>query len=231
MTGRTILIGISLMLTACVPLSREQTPPQPKPPAPANAWEGDDLPAVRTGTGTAALERLIPGGALEWGAPEAPVTMLIVTHPSCGYCRALHRQLLPLSVEPSVAQGLVRVHTMVLPLQKYPESALQAGMLLCAGKQGRGQAMLDWLMTQTVKDRAQTLRNKELPADAKALGACLDDPLTAEMLAVEAGLLDTLGVRLVPTIILNGEVHTGLPSAADLDGMIKESITHSRFLP
>lgn len=229
---RFLVIGLSFIAVACTPLPREPEAPTPAPVAqePSMAFEGDDLPPVTSGTGTIALERLLPGGTLERGSPDAAVTLLIVTHPSCGYCRALHTQLLPEVVLPYIAQGIVRMHTTILPMQKYPQTGLQAGLLLCAAKQNKGSAMLDFLMTQDVTDKAKTLKNPALPAlDAKALTTCLDDPATAHSLAIQTGMADTLGIRLAPTLVINGSVHTGLPTAADLEGMLKESLADQRL--
>lgn len=225
---RLLVISLSLFAAACVPLS-EQKPPvaeQTTSSAPSQAWEGDDLPPVATGTGIAVMERALVSGALEQGSPDAPVTLLVVTHPSCGYCRALHRQVMPEAVAPAVARGEVRVHTLMLPLQKYPQSGVQAALLHCASQQGKGTAMLDWLMTQDITDKARALKTPGIPAtDLKLLTACVDDPGTAQALARQQSMIDTLGIRLVPTIVLDGTAHTGLPSGADLEAMVERALT------
>lgn len=205
-------IGFVMVLAACVPVQREVPAPRTGT-TPSSGWEGDAPAEPVALSGSRIPERVLKTGILETGSSGALVTMLVITHPSCGYCRALHQQVLPEAAMDAVRAGTVRIHTMLLPLKKYPESAQQAGLLLCAALQKNGAAMLDTLMRGGIKT-----------SDLTASAPCLSDPKNAEKLAIQASLAETLGVRLVPTIVLNGNVHVGLPEASDLRGMIEAAL-------
>ena len=227
---RLRFIGFALLLASCIPM--EQTlPPMPESPQDARSsfstatrTESEGKYVAINGTGATLLREFLQTNPPDIGSIDAPVAMLVITHPSCGYCRQLQNELIPAVAETFVAEGLVRVHTIILPIDKYPESALHAGLLHCADVQGKHHEMLSALMTRDIRDHAGAMKMKDLSIDMKIIEACLDVPSTANAWKRESALADALGVTLVPTIVLDGRIHVGLPSKADLEGMVLEAI-------
>src|SRR3989338_9661692 len=93
-----------LLLAACTAphLSSTPHPPSSQPPflqqqddSPAEF--ADEPPAAMAETGALIVlpERVLPGGMLELGSPNAPVTVLHFTNASCEYCQRFHREIEP----------------------------------------------------------------------------------------------------------------------------------------
>ncbi len=172
----------------------------------------------------ALLERALSGGILETGLPTAPV-LRVYTHPSCAYCREFEEEQRDRLLKDFVAGGRLRIQTVIVPLKKYPSSALQASALVCAAEQGRGEDMLSALFAN------DTMEAKTLPKLGKSLqlgktfDACVASPATANTVAWQAGLAARENVTLVPSFDLNGKKKTGLPGYPDLRGWIDASLS------
>ncbi len=205
---RRVLLLFALLLTACtaqdVPGQLDQPPARPQ----GRLEDGAPLPT---------------GGVAE-GAADAPLTLILVTHPACIYCQDLHQDLLPRLRAQFTEPRLLRLETVILPLRKYPESALLRRSLACAEREGRAGALLDRLFQDRLTDTGALLAAyAETGSGTQAFATCLSQPPS---LATEDALLKNLRVTLVPTFILRDpqgrelDRLTGLPKWADLRGWL-----------
>lgn len=184
---------------------------------PAAMQEEDILPGdvptsapSASGALAAIPERVLPGGILEIGKADAPVSLLVFTNHSCEYCRRFHREQFPRLLAEYVAEGELRISLVPFPLQKYPQSERNAGIALCAAKQGKGRAAHDLLFADGM--------------DAGPYEACLQDPQTAADLRSQRSWAKVLGIDLIPTFVLDGRRITGLPEYAELRGEIATAL-------
>jgi protein-disulfide isomerase len=185
--------------------------------------KGRGNPASAVNGSGALLERLSASGALEVGSATAPITILLVTHPSCRYCREFHELSLSRLREDFLRTGAVRLQIVILPIKKYPESDTARRALFCATEKGHGQAMLDSLFAADRIDQKAVARAvAEIGLDPAAFATC-ESSATMPLIREERWM-QRLGVTLVPTFIVNGEKHIGLLDYPDLRGMIEEKL-------
>jgi len=197
------------------------------------------IPSGKTGTGAAdtvlaqtgaIAERLVTTtGVLEYGLHAAPHTLLIFTNHSCAYCKDFDQTVYPEIKKEFVDTGILRLQMIVLPIQKYPSSVVEAAGVYCAGKQQKGFPLYRSLFNIATHDRAGVV------AAAQTAGVklpefqeCLDDPATRTVLQEQSSLIQSLNVTLVPTMFLNGEQMQGVPKAADVRGWIEAQTSRSR---
>ncbi len=175
----------------------------------------------------ALLERILSGGILEIGLPTAPL-LQVYTHPSCAYCREFEEEQRSRLLRDFVMGGKLRIQTIIVPLQKYPSSALQTAALVCASGQGRGSDMLAALFD------TPSLDEKTLPKMGKSLGlgkafdSCVTSAATANTVAWQSALVTDRRITLVPTFIIGKEHQTGLPRYPDLRGWIDAHLSDPR---
>lgn len=172
-------------------------------------------------TGTGALpEALLSTGLLQIGSATAPHTLLLFVTPGSPYSQEYVTELLPQAEAEAVRTGQLNVSVAFIPFRKYPQTAAATAELICAAKQGKGQAMLSAIMQHPAALSAADTA----PVDAKALTACVSDPATQTLAAMHASLASSLNVTLVPTAFLDGQKQTGLPEWTDLQGWINRAI-------
>lgn len=224
MSKKLLLLLGFLLLAACT----VRRTPSPSPAGTAATGsvaipaEGDDLepqiPVPLTGTGGLA-EALLPTGFLSIGNADAPVTLLLWTHPSCRYCQEFLDRQLPRLTEDFLRPGTVRLQIGFLPLRKYPQSQTQAASFLCAAAQGKGFPTLLGLFEGSTE---------EMSVAKVSFNECMTSPRTQELLTLHASLARALDVTLVPTFFLNGEKMTGLSDYPDLRGAIQEALDEKK---
>lgn len=162
-------------------------------------------------------------GIFEIGEEDAPHLLTIFTNYSCDYCEEFMRSMMPRLESDFIAGGKLRVRFVTVPLNKYPNSALEASSLLCAAALDKGLAMHEKMLSSSLRDR------KSLSALAKTIGlpavqftTCLDSKETKNLLAQQQEFIADRGVTLIPAFLLDDEKKTGLPSYPDLRGWIRE---------
>lgn len=177
-----------------------------------------------SGSGSLA-ERMAGRGIFEIGEDGAPHLLTIFTNYSCDYCEEFMRSMMPRLESDFIAGGKLRVRFVIVPLNKYPNSALEASSLLCAAALDKGLAIHEKMLGSGLRNR------QSLSALAKAIGlpagqftACLDAKETKNLLAEQQEFINELGMTLIPAFFLDGEKKTGLPSYPDLRGWIRERI-------
>ncbi len=133
--------------------------------------------------------------------------------------------MLPRLLEEFVIPGKLEIQIVIVPLKKYPNSALEASALLCAAAEGKGLLMHQELTTATARDRKAILAiAKKLVLPTQSFTRCLDAKETKTALAGQQTLIAERGVTLIPEFLINGDKITGLPSYADLRGWINEGL-------
>jgi protein-disulfide isomerase len=175
---------------------------------------------MRTGSAALIGERLLSGGMLEYGAPDAPHTLLVVVHYSSTYARSFLAEQLPRLAEDFIKPGYVKLRLLPLDLQKYAKSEQQALALLCALQQKKGLAMSDALATSDAPPEGKAITT--LGLNLKQYQTCLTSPDTMRQRGEQLVEMRRLGVTLVPTFFLDNQLFTGLPDYPDLRGRIRE---------
>ncbi|OGJ56385.1 hypothetical protein A3D88_03285 [Candidatus Peribacteria bacterium RIFCSPHIGHO2_02_FULL_52_16] len=223
-----ILFGFGLLLVGCVPVIAPENSTQPASSASGvvaeTRKEGSPtlkiVPSPLMGSG-ALPERLLETGILVIGQKNAPLTLVLFTNHSCRYCREFEEVYFPRLTEDFLRAGKLKLEIVLLPLKKYPESALAASSLFCAAAQGKGLLMHESLFDTSITRRSVIDLAETLSLDTDIFGTCLDAPETARVLLEQASIAEMLATEFVPTFFLNGEKFIGLPTYADLRGRIE----------
>ena len=235
-------IGIPVVLAACNASLQELLPVQTR--------TDNQIPTIQTGTtvpaaqeqeprknieeilatlagevaGTGAV-RLLPGGAVEFGMPNAPHTLTVFTEYHCTYCNEFHAAHMPKISEEFMETELLKVRFAFLPLQKYPNSESAIRGIICAGKQGQAEAMHRLLTERQSKHRTSAIAYaEEIGVDRAAFGACLEAEETASAVERHRDAAQALDVSLLPTFFLDGNRITGLPVQADMLAWIRGKV-------
>lgn len=219
----------TLMLSACtIPAITDPSSLPAQPSSSTGATNTEESPVAAEPTApdadsgsTVIDERLLPSGMLEVGAAGAPISIMLFTNTSCGYCRDFHEDLLPLVMNEYVRTGKARIAIVPFIVRKYEESEAAALTQLCAARQGKGMAMHDLLFRETVGSSAFRTSLTTMNIDQNALDQCMEDPASREIVHAHQAVAASLGITLIPSYTINGELHTGLPDAADLRGEIR----------
>lgn len=162
------------------------------------------------------------GATLDLGSADAPLTLLLFTNHACAYCRDFQETILPRLRSNYIDKGTLRLRTALLPIRKYPASAVEAAAVFCAGKQGKGREMHDTLLDATEhSEQMTTAAAGVLRLDGKAFAVCMASPEAAAYAEEQESLAAAFDVTLVPTLILGNEKRVGLPTYADLRGWIE----------
>ncbi len=171
-------------------------------PSPAECRYKPDAPVVTD------YERFISIADPYQGAADAPVTVIEFFDPNCPHCKAMH----PIMKE-VIARNAETAKFYLIPYMVFPYSMLQIEALYVAAQDGKYFEMID---AQFARQRQGGLDMRALREIASELG--LDpDRLQA---SVEKGMhldqirsiredLRALGIRGVPTVMINGRVVDG----------------------
>ncbi|TSC58175.1 MAG: DSBA oxidoreductase [Candidatus Peregrinibacteria bacterium Greene0416_19] len=170
-------------------------------------------------------EALTASGVLVIGTRSAPLTLLLFTHQACNYCGEFFQDQLPRLTRDFIGPGKMKLAIALLPLQKYPQSSLQARALLCAAEQKKGLAMHRLLFdVQTTDAAVLRTRAKELTLKEPAFTGCLASARTQALIDAQAAWAAKAGVTLVPTFFLRGEKRVGLDEYAEMRTWVEEKL-------
>lgn len=176
-------------------------------------------PLALTGAALEVEERTLSGGTLEIGSANARAEMTVFLHPQSPYSQEFQRSRMPRLVTDMVARGTLRIRLHVLPIKKYAGSAFAARAVSCAAAQGEGYAAFDLLTREGRTDLSET-DLADMSLDPTLYRSCIqtgtDDPLASSATAAAS-----LKVTLVPSYVIDGTVHVGLPTEADLLGAVR----------
>ncbi len=186
---------------------------------------GDD---GKSPAGTSAAKTVMPViGADEFiiGKPDAPITIVEYASLTCPHCARFHTNTLPKLKEKYIEPGKVRLVYRDFPLDKY---ALQGSMMArCAGRE-RYLGFIDVMFkTQDGWARSDnpTLALARIGLHGgmsqKAFEACMKNKeIETKILAQRLEGQEKFSVNSTPTLIINGQVHAGALTIAEIDSII-----------
>jgi protein-disulfide isomerase len=155
------------------------------------------------------------------GSAAAPVQLVEFADFECPYCGDFHRKLKQLRDRYPTQVSLIYVH---LPLPGHRFALPAARVAECAGEQGRFEAMYDELFDGQDSFGLKPWSDYAVAArvpDLEVFETCIKsaDPIPR----VEEGkkLATELDVKATPTLIVNGWMLGGPPTAEELDAMVK----------
>jgi protein-disulfide isomerase len=167
---------------------------------------------------SAAWPALAQGTRLVEGSPERVVVEF--SDYQCPYCKQAHQVLD--SVVREVGGTLVYRH---MPLTLiHPEAEGAARAAICAERQGRFREMHDHLFETDRWQRDPDWAREALAAgvaDTASFRACLSDPAVARRIGEDRKLAERLGIKVTPSFAGPGGIHTGVPTAADLEDILR----------
>jgi protein-disulfide isomerase len=216
------MVGLSIatlaVLTSC------STPPQSNtPPSSAGALSSQAISSAAIDV----QKETTSGNTLDIGKASAPLQLLVFTNHACTYCREFWQDRVPQLKQRFVDPGKLRLSIAILPIGKYPTSALETSALFCAQKEGKGLSMHDALFSLYQRKEASIIATaKNLKMDPKTFGACLHSPEAVAYAQAQANLAKSLNVTLVPTFFLGNDKRVGLLSTADLRRWIESALSH-----
>ena len=153
----------------------------------------------------------------------------------CPYCRRLHPKMNTLLSEYGDKVHFVRLN---MPLKSHPQARDAARAFVCAGRQGKGEAMADALF----ESRDLTPQNCEKLAEGLGLAmdayrACIADPTTEARIEADIDRIRGMGFNGLPTVWIGSERLRGLQTedkirdafaraAAELEGSSNHSTSY-----
>jgi protein-disulfide isomerase len=178
---------------------------------------GGRLPFGAAGWDAAELARL---GDRALGSPDAPLTVVEFADFQCGGCAVYAERQLPRIRSELVEAGLVRYVFMDFPLEMHPQARLAARAGLCASEQGAFWGFHDRVYAGHSEwayegDPTATFTGYAAAAgmDRAAFEACLRSTRHDERVAASVALGESIGVRGTPSMVANGRLLEGVPSA------------------
>lgn len=237
---RYAILPTFLLLAACEPVRDIPMEPEATPSAASSSSTqeidaaSDDVdvtaepfvdplaPLALTGAVKDVEERTLSGGILEIGSVDARTEMTVFLHPQSPYSQEFQRSRMPRLVADMVARGMLRIRLHVLPIKKYAGSAFAARAVSCAAAQGEGYPAFD-LLTREGRTDLSEADLTDMSLDPTLYRSCIqtgtDDPL-----AVAGATAESMNVTLVPSYVINGDLHVGLPTEADLMGAVRAAL-------
>lgn len=171
------------------------------------------------------------GGSAAWGAPRAPVTLVVFSDLMCEQCAALARSLEILAASHRDSVRIVYRH---FPMEAscnpvrassspHPGACALARAAECAARQGRFREFLaaahaDASIPQPERIEAYASR---AGLDLDAFRACANDPSSLDAVRREVALGESLGVTATPTTFVNGRAVVGPFKAWLWDDMVR----------
>lgn len=146
---------------------------------------------------------------LHLGADDPGVTIVAFMDPSCGACRRLVQQVLPL-LERYPREVALSVRSFPLRLSAASPDAVAA--MHCVGEQHAGWTYIEGLYggTEDTVPNAIALASDEV-ADSAIFWQCMRATNGDSLLRRALDDASRLGVHLVPTILVNADMYRGLP--------------------
>jgi protein-disulfide isomerase len=173
--------------------------------------------AART---TAAGRPVVPGadgGTVGPPASNGPLVVVEFSDYECPFCAVAHeeaKQVLARRPDVRLVKRQFPLDSDCNPLLKrrmHPEACTLARAAICAGDQGKFEAMDDALFANQKAKLPLEDVAKEVGLDLPKLRLCMASPETAARLAadVEAGI--RVGLRATPTYVIGGKPYDGKP--------------------
>lgn len=178
-------------------------------------------------TPMAGLVEGVPRDGRSMGAPDAPLTIEVYEDPQCPACGIWTREVEPLLMAKQIAAGEVRLVYRDFAFLG-PES-IDAAVAMRAAEQlgGRFWEMHALVFANQKGENAGALSRERLAEmavlaglDRAAFLALLDDPALIAAVEQETQEGVARGIASTPTLVIAGELAPGVPSWAELDGLL-----------
>mgnify|MGYP003756548487 CR=1 FL=1 len=152
-----------------------------------------------------------------WGNTDAPVSLVAFIDYECPYCKDLYSNIKANSKE-YIETGKVKVVFRNLPLRMHKNARELAGIVECAGQQGKFWEMTDLLLTSKEKYDSTKLITfaSQLGLDALQLQECLNNEQTLTSIKSDVLQARSRGISGTPAFFINDEFYRGTMSASDL---------------
>jgi protein-disulfide isomerase len=177
------------------------------------------------------MKTLLATDAPSLGNAQAPVTIIEFADFECPYCRdlanVLEKQVL------TEQSDHIRIIFKHFPIPIHPWAKTAAEMAACVALQKPSEFwevhdyFFEHQSTLTLDNiRAATLAFvRSHPAlDDKKFDFCVDNDLTARLVADDIALGQRYGIHITPTLFINGEQIVGYKSAAELNDLINAAL-------
>lgn len=158
------------------------------------------------------------------GPAEAPVQIVEFSDFQCPFCASFSETLRKARSKHGGRVSVLYRHYPIQEIHPYARTAALAAE--CAGEQGRFEAYHDGLFAG--QDSIGTRAWERFAADAgvadlEAFTRCIRDERLIAKVDADAALAETSGIRLTPSIVINGTLIPGALSEAELDKWIARS--------
>jgi protein-disulfide isomerase len=181
---------------------------------------GGRLPFQAATLDAAELARL---GDRAVGASDAPLTVVEFADFQCGGCAIYAQTELPKIKNQLVDEGLVRFIFVDFPLPSHSHAVLAARAGRCAHDQGAFWEYHDRVYAEhadwafEAEPSGKFLGYAEsLGLDGSRFGSCLNSDQHDEKIRASHQLGRSIGVRATPSVVANGRLLDGVPSADQL---------------
>lgn len=162
------------------------------------------------------------------GRADAPVVVVEFTDFSCRWCGEFARTTLPAIEEAMMDPGHVRWVVVPIATASTPRALEAAAAAECAAEQGRTWAMHDRLFERPrewmhARDAERQFAGyaREIGMDADRFEACYGDPRTSDAVGAYRRLARESGVRVAPTLFVNGRRIEGALPAEELTPLLR----------
>ncbi|MFN8622544.1 MAG: thioredoxin domain-containing protein [Chloroflexota bacterium] len=190
---------------------------------------GVGLPQLRVPESAAPPAELRAGRSL--GDPSAPVHIDVYEDPQCPVCARFEHEVLPWLIDGPIRDGTVFL-TYRDMLFIGPDSWLAAVAMRTADDLGAFWDYAHILYANQAGENRGGFNRSRLAAMAVMVGLDrdaflrgLDDPGRWEAARTEVRAAMALGMDAVPTMVINGTLHPGIPSAVELQAAIDAAMT------
>jgi len=167
----------------------------------------------------------LTAGAPRIGSREAPVHIIEFFDYQCPFCRNLHRVLSLVRERNSEQVTVIYKH---LPLWKIHPRAREAALAAeCANDQGKFEAYHDLLFEnqkQLFSVRWDSLAERIGIPDLSVFRSCMEEERPAGRIERDVVQAESLGIRSVPTLIINGRVVQGARPLDELEKLVLEAM-------
>lgn len=161
------------------------------------------------------------GKGVRLGSPSAPVQLIEFADFECPFCASFHTSLKALRERYPTQVAISFVHY-PLPMHRFAEPAARAAE--CAGEQGSFETMHDRLYEQQNQFGLKPwneFADEAGIADLAAFESCIRNKKNVQRIVDGKQLAEQLNVLGTPTLIINGWKLGHVPTAEELDRMVK----------
>lgn len=195
-----------------------------------------------------APERPVPADAVVDGATmgvaDAPATLEIWSDFQCPACGVFATDTEPLIRETFVGDGTLRIvhHDAAFQGRKssssYDESVQASAGAHCAGEQGAFWSFHDWLFANQsgenegafARDRLETMAGR-VGLEVDRWNACMDRGDVQGQVVADTDAAAADGIRLTPTLAVNGQRYEGTMSYEQLATLIRDAAVTGSSVP